>query len=806
MAVKLTPTSKEFKTEYRNGSTFAGKPLEFSTVLQENVGEFTQLSEVFTMEVIFNEFLSVPVKYTSLGLGGGIFTSSGTDFVFEGLRAGQSIDISDGDNTTTTTVTSVTGAGNITLLFDDSAINLTTGGWLTPDATYTNLTIRVRSVPTYLRYSYGIMDSATTPNNYESPIDGSAQSYQLDGFSGAFQDMDRLGSVVSWDLSTKVQAKFNSTTGNYVHEFEILHEFRTAWYVEDELGNLAGPTNPTRLAGDSTQKYVNGFEFGYGSTLITAIKEDPFGTVGSGNLGYYNEALNGFPNIFTLDSYTISNASGIDNLEASEINTCTAVITCPGPGVFAAGQQVIVNHSACPPATKYASSFNTSDEVFLRDSILLTEGGAPANSSIITGATLVLDSPTQITITWRVTYTGDQQNQIDAGEQYLQWVVVGDQSLTALTERPVNLIAEFDRYTKNTDVSGQIANYQPYFYNPHNALSGTRFTTDWSGWDGDFMKLNASFDLTQTNDGNYRKITSLKSQIVAWDGTTDFVIKSKTLPIDPQVQFENAGYIYQIIDLSGTEGENLKFGDEMNSYELESTPTFPAGSQPWVVQTIIPRIPWRDWVANDAVPSSFYDNTKPNNNQNEKSSNYQTGPFLVYHRLRAEVTLFVPGEDTSLITSIQGFKPDVVTIHNLWSDHFDILDFDVDGGLGFSANQFWYDTNNDLTDALFTDEQIRIEIEFDHGLGVLPIGDLTGYIWVERDGGTTNPYYLHTDKDYSNSASPLEPSNTLLTGNTQFVEVISASNKVTFICYTNPDNIDKNITYNIYGRLEKKTP
>ena len=94
---------------------------------------------------------------------------------------------------------------------------------------------------------------------------------------------------------------------------------------------------------------------------------------------------------------------------------------------------------------------------------------------------------------------------------------------------------------------------------------------------------------------------------------------------------------------------------------------------------------------------------------------------------------------------------------------------------------------------------MRIEIEFDHTLGVLP--KLQGEIFIEKVGQVSNIWRLSTQKDWSNPLNPLSPSDTLASGNTTVVEIVSISNKVTLICNTNNLNLDPNIEYNVYGRL-----
>lgn len=801
MAVDIEVVSKKIFTQYRNGNTFSTDTSENTLILQGGVGAHYRLEEVVKVTVIVNASLSIPLKYLNLGAGAGVFTSS-VDFNNQGLVAGQVCDLIQGTtNSGEITINGITGSGNSTLLFDDTNV----AAFLNPGDTYLNLEIKVKTVPDYLRYQYGEVASTSSVNNYDSPLDGTTQAYVQSDVTGVFKAMPRVGFNQSWDKTDLLDVKFNSTSLTYTHEFEIRHQFRTTWYKEAEFFNLFAPlNNPADLDGIATRKYVNGFFFGYNSPEPAAVMEDNFGIIGSGNLGYYNEALNGFLSIYTLTSLTITNPSGTGVLEVSEANVVVAVITASST-IFTATQRAIVNHSRATTDIKAANLPQSSDTVYVRDSLLQNAGDAPVASTIISAMTVVQTSTSIITVTFTVSYSGAEQDLIDAGESYILWLTVDNQVLTAVTERPVDILLEFDRYSKNLDQTGQITNWQPKLYNAFNAYAGGKFNTDWKGWDGDIVGIQGVFDLTQTLDGNFRRITSMKSRIVADNGTIEFEVFSKTLPVDPQVQFEGGGYIYRIVDIDEAESVNIPSTEPIARRIAQSVPAFPPAFQTWTIKTIMPRISWRGWVFNPNVPTSFFDNTEPQDNLNQKTSNYQASGFVLEYELTIEVTKFEPGTATGISAFEGGFVPTIITTYKCRGDHLDILDFDVDGGLGFSAVTNYFDINGDATTNLFTDQVVRVEIEFTHASGTLPVGDLSAYIWIERDGGTTEPFQLHTDLDWTLDDNPLSPSNTLLTGNTQFVEIVSALNLVTIICNTNPDNLSEGVLYNVYGRLAKET-
>ena len=92
-----------------------------------------------------------------------------------------------------------------------------------------------------------------------------------------------------------------------------------------------------------------------------------------------------------------------------------------------------------------------------------------------------------------------------------------------------------------------------------------------------------------------------------------------------------------------------------------------------------------------------------------------------------------------------------------------------------------------------------------HSLGTLGVGDLWAMIWIVKDQGLETPFQLHSDFDWTSGDNPLEASDELATGNTQFVEIISTLNEVKILCKTNQFNLIENQSYKIYGRIGKKT-
>jgi hypothetical protein len=201
-------------------------------------------------------------------------------------------------------------------------------------------------------------------------------------------------------------------------------------------------------------------------------------------------------------------------------------------------------------------------------------------------------------------------------------------------------------------------------------------------------------------------------------------------------------------------------------------------------------VPWRDWIENLNVPVSLYDATKPQNNRNNKTSNYSAlSTYSIYGLLELSIS--------------NNVEP-VNTIYELYSDSSTIIDFDSAGWVGFSGDAKLYDEDGVEVSELEDGRDLIIKIECTHGSGLLSLQSLGAFVWMEINGATASPSYLSSSFDYTSDENRLQPSDELGTGNTQYVEILSETNKVTLICKTNSDNLVAGLDYYIRGRLWHK--
>ena len=144
---------------------------------------------------------------------------------------------------------------------------------------------------------------------------------------------------------------------------------------------------------------------------------------------------------------------------------------------------------------------------------------------------------------------------------------------------------------------------------------------------------------------------------------------------------------------------------------------------------------------------------------------------------------------------------EVPTLVELFSHPSTILDFDSLSWDFTGASITYFDQTGDAVLEVSESEDIIVKVNIPHTLGTILLADINGFVWVERDQSTINPFYLSTSKDWTDPNSPIKPSDTLATGNNSLVEVITINNLVTFIFQTEKDNIQSGVNYNFYGRL-----
>ncbi len=774
-------TSRKFYNELRNGAAFGSNLTDYTNDLVGNVEETVQIIQIVTVrtEVLASDFGGI--THTQNGIQS-IFNFSGNWFT-EGISQGATVQLTwdNGTKTASETVITVTGntGNNLTL----TNTNILAQGWGTT-ATRTDLVIVVTSAPNKLIYKYGLNQLNANVNNYLSPLDGNEQSYYAT-LTGSYQTLTRIGNIVSWDMGT-VEAKFNSTTVD-VHEFEIKHTFKIPYYLDGQIGNIEDLITPNSLLSTNSYKYGFGMFFSETNFDSNRILED----VGfNGSVGYYNENFNGLINNYAIEGLSYSNAHSTQTIEGTDTNTITFDIK-NNAGNWAVSQKVIFKHSKLPNSTEYSNQLSTFDTIWMTDSLEQLEGAGAGASSIITNCTVNIDGgdPTLLNVSLDISYSASEQLLITSAKNWILSLIVGDETLTPYTSDRVMLKIDSQLWGLDTDVTGLIQGTDLRFYKSFDTITAPAgVDTNFIGWDGDFIGMYFAF---QTKAQDLAEIKSITFRLISYNTSTNdwFEINNTNVSIFSGFaasQFTNPAvttYPYQLVNVDQQNQFNIQPAENFNRIIVDSVQPAPATVwQDWTGSLAF-KVNWRDYVS-ASRPNVFYDNTKPANNLNELTSNYSNiNGYDVYAVLDLEVGSSL-GADTT---------------YRLLSDPSVILPFGDAGGTGFTAVVNYFDQNNDPTTNLYNNNDVRIEVELTHALGTL--SKLWGEMWIEAENGVNQEWRLSTHKDWTNYNSPLQPTDTLLTGNTTLVEIVSAPNLVTLICQTNNVNIIPNIVDKIRFRL-----
>lgn len=776
---------QRFNTEFRNGPTFATNPTtDFTTDLKANAGELCKLTQTIEISVTVNPYEIQTIQFNATAHPTfGNFVGTGINFQEQGLYNGAVVDITWGGGAPVSVqISLVYGSFFNTIQVPKAA--LISAGIVDGDIR-TDFKIRLTSQPDTLIYKYGLNPNDFPGTNYTSWFDSNTQAYYLFNLTTSFQAMTRVTPTVkSWDISS-VQAKFDSTSGSYYHQYTVEHIFRLPYYVEGEYENLNDAVNPAKFLGTQSIRYDNGWFFG-GTTIAELIKVEIKG--GSGNVGYFRESYNGQANNYSIQNVSIANADNSNVLEGSVVNTLTFQIVKTGTPNFGSSSKVILYHSKLPTQTEYQNKPDLFSTIWIFESLTTTAGASAVSGTIITNFDVTVNAnPLILDVTADIQYTTDQQSLIFNDSNYLLWVSVGNEGAINPDDR-VALPVDLNQFSKNLDVPGLVQSIDATFFEPFEFNTGTRDIATITGFNGDVMGARAVL-VREAILGVSTGVSKAVFRIITTDGDEEGELLAIEIPLIRIPGTTLGGYTYQLVNKNSVGVLNMPASLPINRLTAVAEVPAVAGDPQEYVFEIGFQIPWREWIFNNNIPNSIYDSTKPNNNQNFRTSDYSN----------------VDGFEIFAVWDFTMYSGSVETIYRKLTAESNITDFDTNGTSGFSANILYYDEDGNDLNNLSTANDGIIVAEFNHGLGTLNAANMEGYIWIEREGTTSQPFYIHTSINTNMPNSPLKPTDSLGTGNTLYVEVLSVNGKVSLVCGSVANNLSIGVNYNVYARLKNKT-
>lgn len=791
MASNFIVTGSNFFNQIRNGEDFSLNTGDSNSIIYGSVGDTIKLTETIQVYIAFNELTNTDLTFNELTFNSSISSlTANVDWFNEGFYPGGAIRVIRGTETPVDiTILGITGPGNNDLTISSADATLLEA--LIDYDTYSDVVILLLSVPTFVGYKYGLNPVGQTIENYQSPFDSNDQAYYSNTI-GSQQQPSQLtftGGEEGSNLSESIDIAFIATTDGYVHEFEINHIFKITFYVSGELTNIQTQVPPQGYVSDNTFRFDNRYEFGT-PTYHNSI----FSNTGKlGEVGYFNQNYNGRANDYTIENILISNANNTGVLEATQTNTVTFDVVSSTDD-FQQGITTILNHSRLPKAAEYQNNKTPFNDLWVFDSLVVSEGGQPSSSGIFTNLSVGIaqQEPKKLNVSVDISFDSEQQSLID-NSNYALWFTLANKELAEpeLIDR-ISLVLDANPYSFDRDVPDLIdySTYDLRFFMPYEDPETDIGTTDFTGGDGDFRMFRCNIDL-DTEKLAWLRTAELR--IITTDGVNEGLLSRTIFPITGiPLTFSDGTYEYQILNFDVPNSLNIPSDDISNRLTISiNIPIVPSSSQEAILTGSF-RVPWREWIENSSIPTVFYDDTKQNDNRNEKTSNYSN---VDGYQIYGVMSLNIQNDR----------DPGSITEYNIFSQPCTILDFDSPSWTaGFTASTFYFDEDGIAIGEPQTEKETLVKIEFDHSLGTLSPQDLSGYMWIEISGSTLRPDNLYTDRDWTSPTNRLIPSQELNPSNEQFVELESINNKVTLICKIDGTKISTENNYRVYGRLINK--
>lgn len=787
---QLTVNSRAWYNEFRNGATFA-----------TDTGVYSDYFKMLGLERgKFSTSITIKTNVTATSGNEFLFDDSGADATFtmalsnwaiEGFKIGDDVRIVRGGSDIDETITNI--SGNILTVSDSgiaAALTLSAGTY------YDDIEIRNITVPTSLVFKFGLVPNVAdpyapmlSPNPYGSWLDGQVQAYTGNSIGAGVTTLTGAMTDGS-EISESVDVSWIATTDDWIFTFEVNHILRVPLYKGDYLTNLINQNSPSAFTMPNSYRYICQYKFGTSSTdpnEYRVFNDNLF----NGSYGWIGNNFTSGSGVYDLVSIAIEDpsANALTSLEATIVNSVTIQIEKTS-GNFAASDKAIVYVMKLPAPSEYENQTDLWETTHVFDSLTNTDGSAPVDGDFI--KQLVVDvnaTPSLLDITFDVDYSTAQEGEIAEGDYYLIAVEVGDDSLSAALSDRKLVWCQVAQFTKDADITGLITGNDFGLYTSEKRVGVGLKTTNVDTWDNRLHQALVTFYLTKFADSSDCNIAGLDAQVVSRNSSTgeSFILDTFRIPFKA-TNVVVAGTTYQVVNETGYRDFDIKEDAYANTFTVTSQK--PGGfdsTQLWTI--VFPFvIPWREWIFNSNVDTSFYNNAEPQNKLNYKTSNYSdSGNWDIYIRLLVSV-------------KYQG----VVTKYGIYSTECHVRDFDVDPDtFNWSATTKLYDPDNNEIDYLLQTQDTRIATTFSMATaGGLTYSRLVGEITIEEYESTGQNCRLNSMVDWWYAQNVLKP----IDGE-DYVKVTQdvPNNTITIECLVDYTLIDPAKSYTIMSHLQDTT-
>lgn len=770
-----------------NGDDFASATGDTTEALVGNVGEKVKLEYKF--RAYWEAHSSIGDTWDIVNTVGSTYTiaTKTTNFKDKGFGVGDRI-LLDDDYTAQTlptsagfdasgTITAISPNGQLlTFTLDSGTVNVGTDNsnqqvvaWLGDSA------LDGLNEWEYMEVGFGLIELAETFNT-ASKVSGNDQIFQSSNLNYAGSTtMQAKGVFADWK-SGNMSVSYATVDG--VGEFTIEHELiiTPTLPVGNEIG--VDPA-PDFLASNETLKYA--FEIKVRNSRTSSRSLEFLYNPEEGYVGWYQENFNGFGNDYSASTTFSDNASGdpVNALQAIFPTDFEITLSITGTA-FSAGDPVAIYLQKQPTETAQIENTTTDFEANHQyHNLVLVEGAAAVSEGVFSNVEANIVGSDMV-ITGTIELSSAEKQAVSEGDNYLLGVTHHPAAVSAGNSPRVMSIASYDEYILKSTIEG-LATITKFNYLKHYESQGveTGSATD-TVWNEDGILVDFALKLDKSRNAAFRSMDII---LAADNGTDYWEIDKYELEL-AEAPVNSAGN--QLIDVDTTRGYNLPDGDQFNQVRMFYD--YSSGTEDFYRGWVGLKVRWEDWIPDPNADPDFFDDTKPNDNLNKRSNNYDG---LNGYQIRAIIVMRTEGED-EVGNSVEGL--DVESGGRLETFDYD----ESDDGLitGYTISLLDPDTGVDLGDVIRRDKDTLFRIEWE--LSSAPaLDNLWGINRIQRTGGTGQQI-----EEFSSIRTNIEDILKPVSGATLLEVTNPTGNIVRCDCIIDHTKLANGVSYNVSGTLQ----
>ena len=412
-----------------------------------------------------------------------------------------------------------------------------------------------------------------------------------------------------------------NTNNNYYQKFSI----KNSYWINPIAFYDTGIATPIFAYDENSIKYK--FEVEFFRDFIRTSPSVKYGEYDNkGYVGWYNEYLNtGNSGGYAIQSLIMQDDLGNFTSDVFKNQKTNFSIIVNAGEVLLSGAEFYLAFFRIPNSeSEYQQTLTTFDDNFM---LAINPHNSISTIKYLTRSSNDFIALQSYQINGHILFTNDELARISEGDRYVFALIVYDSigySNTLVlrdgvfdTSINVNFLLEdttieiFDHPTNYIDNSS-VGVTDPSIIVEDGFLSSTKFKVD---------TIRAT------------KFNSMAVGLYAKNKLTnkDFLIDEYSFDCSSFPILNNR----QLIELDQNRGYNLPENSQFNFAKV-STNDFDGRYQNYSI-LLGQKANWQDWIFNSNVDLSFYDKTKPNNNLNEKTSNYNSGDWQIFLKLTCNV-------------------------------------------------------------------------------------------------------------------------------------------------------------------------